>query len=109
MPLTLPSGHDILVFRSYDLTGAFSRTAVRLDDPIQDRGHDKSPLLTKDSSSNPVVLTSCLMTKVQSKLLCTRNMEHARLVLSKQSVASPTLFLLTDHVLVIIYTTSLPL
>ncbi|WZZ51299.1 hypothetical protein YC2023_051406 [Brassica napus] len=108
MPLTLPSGHDILVFRSYDLTGAFPRTAVRPDDPIQDRGHDKSPPLTKDSSSNPVVLTSCLMTKVPYELLCTRNMEHARLVLSNKFVASSTLFLLTDHVLVIIYTTSLP-
>ncbi|KAF3602552.1 hypothetical protein F2Q69_00038040 [Brassica cretica] len=42
MPLTLPSGHDILVFRSYDLTGAFPRTAVRPDDPIQDRGHDRA-------------------------------------------------------------------
>ena len=40
MPLNLPSGHDILVFRSYDLNGAFPRTAVRPDDPIQDRGHD---------------------------------------------------------------------
>ncbi|KAF3583349.1 hypothetical protein F2Q69_00029696 [Brassica cretica] len=41
-------GHDILVFRSYDLTGAFPRTAVRPDDPIQDRGHDKrhSPAAT---------------------------------------------------------------
>ncbi|KAG5388628.1 hypothetical protein IGI04_030169 [Brassica rapa subsp. trilocularis] len=91
--------HDTLVPRSCDLTGAFPCTAVRPDDPIQDRGHDKSPPFTKDSSSNPVVLTSCLMTKVPSELLCTWNMEHARLVLSNQFVASPTLFLLTDHVL----------
>ncbi|CAG7889124.1 unnamed protein product [Brassica rapa] len=90
------------------LTGAFPCTAVRPDDPIQDRGYDKSSPLMKDSSSNPVVLTSCLMTKVPSELRCTRNMEHARLVLSNQFVASPILFLLTDHVLVIIYTTSLP-
>ncbi|WZZ42613.1 hypothetical protein YC2023_038872 [Brassica napus] len=108
MPITLLPGYDTLVFGPYDLTGAFPRTAVRPDDPIQDRGHDKSPPLTKDSSSNPVVLTSCLMAKVPSELLCTRNMEHARLVHSNQFVASPTLFLLTDHVLVIIYTTCLP-
>ncbi|KAF3598947.1 hypothetical protein F2Q69_00037622 [Brassica cretica] len=42
--VTVALGHDILVFRSYDLTGAFPRTAVRHDDPIQDRGHDK-PLI----------------------------------------------------------------
>ncbi|KAF2554060.1 hypothetical protein F2Q68_00034242 [Brassica cretica] len=33
-------GYDTLVFGPYDLTGAFPRTAVRPDDPIQDRGHD---------------------------------------------------------------------
>ena len=41
MPLTLLPGYDTLVFGPYDLTGAFPRTAVRPDDPIQDRGHDK--------------------------------------------------------------------
>ncbi|KAF2566961.1 hypothetical protein F2Q68_00027413 [Brassica cretica] len=40
--ITSATGHDILVFRSYDLTGAFPRTAVRHDDPIQDRGHDSN-------------------------------------------------------------------
>ncbi|KAG5374356.1 hypothetical protein IGI04_042336 [Brassica rapa subsp. trilocularis] len=33
--------HDTLVLRSCDLTGAFPCTAVRPDDPTQDRGHDK--------------------------------------------------------------------
>ncbi|KAF3609628.1 hypothetical protein DY000_02049453 [Brassica cretica] len=41
MPLTLLPGYDTLVFGPYDRTGAFPRTAVRPDDPIQNRGHDK--------------------------------------------------------------------
>ena len=40
MPLTLLPGYDTLVFGPYDHTGAFPRTAVRPDDPIQNRGHD---------------------------------------------------------------------
>ncbi|KAF3566003.1 hypothetical protein DY000_02014234 [Brassica cretica] len=40
MPITLLPGYDTLVFGPYDLTGAFPRTAVRPDDPIQNRGHD---------------------------------------------------------------------
>ena len=56
--------HETLAFRSHDLTGASPRTMVHPDDPIQDRGHDKSPPLDKDSSSNPVVLTSCLIDKM---------------------------------------------
>ncbi|KAG5410687.1 hypothetical protein IGI04_007006 [Brassica rapa subsp. trilocularis] len=63
MPLTLLPGYDTLVFGPYDHTGAPPRTAVRPDDPIQNRGHDKSPPLAKDSSSNPVVLKSCLSYK----------------------------------------------
>ncbi|KAF3522270.1 hypothetical protein F2Q69_00046394 [Brassica cretica] len=35
-----PSCYDTLVFGPYDHTGAFPRTAVRPDDPIQNRGHD---------------------------------------------------------------------
>ncbi|KAF3511574.1 hypothetical protein F2Q69_00004352 [Brassica cretica] len=58
--------HDTLVFRSYDLAGASPRTMVHPDDPIQDRGCYKSPPLVMDSSSNPVVLTSCLKTKVSN-------------------------------------------
>ena len=42
MPLTLLPGYDTLVFGPYDHTGAFPRTAVRPDDPIQNRGHDTS-------------------------------------------------------------------
>ena len=42
MPLTLLPGYDTLVFGPYDHTGAFPRTAVRPDDPIQNRGHDRS-------------------------------------------------------------------
>ncbi len=40
MPLTFIQDHDTLVLGSCDLTGAFPCTAVRPDDPIQDRGHD---------------------------------------------------------------------
>lgn len=72
IPLTTFLDHDTLVFRSYDLTGTFPRTSDHPDDPIQDRGCYKSPPLTKDSSSNPVVLTSYLMTKVPTELLCIR-------------------------------------
>ncbi|KAL0744946.1 hypothetical protein Bca101_101051 [Brassica carinata] len=63
LPLTMLMDHHILVFRSCELTGPSPRTKVCLDDPIQDRGHDKSPPLRIDSFSNLVVLTSCLKTK----------------------------------------------
>ncbi|KAL0897524.1 hypothetical protein Bca101_081485 [Brassica carinata] len=64
IPLTTFLDHDTLVFRSYDLSGASPRTMVHPDDPTQDRGHDKSPPLDKDSSSNPVLLISCLIDKM---------------------------------------------
>ena len=64
MPLTLPSGHDILVFRLYDLTGAFSRTAVRPDDPIQDRGHDKITFSPKDTIGIHMPHNDCLLVEI---------------------------------------------
>lgn len=80
MPLTLLPGHDTLVFRSHELTGASPCTMVDPKDHIQDQGHDKSPPLRMDSSSNPVVLTSHIMTKVPTELF-----------------ASSSLFIFTDH------------
>ncbi|KAF3543340.1 hypothetical protein DY000_02004315 [Brassica cretica] len=63
MPITLLPGYDTLVFGPYDMTGAFPRTAVRPDDPIQDRGHDTTstisllclgvPFLSRDDSASP--------------------------------------------------------
>ena len=40
MPLTFIQGHDTLVSRSNDLTGASPRTMARPNDPILDWGHD---------------------------------------------------------------------